>query len=405
MRNITAAFEVFKAQPRRSLLLSLPVAVSIALAMTTLAMDRGVDAKAREAVESWGLDQVVVHGSGRQIAGQITGPSSLTEADLNALRSQLGGVKHVLPTRRNNKTSISFGSKSGVYKLFAVTPPWAEARHFGAAPGKGKFLDENDLDSSATVCVLGHTVVKELFGTQDPQGQEILVNNVPFKVKGILVERGASPAEGDRDARVVIPLSTFASRLDKRLTFDQIVIQVVTVTPENVERIGKQAHDILRQQHHLGDQPDDFEVRVPTSVTAEARGISRSVLYLLLGLAVVTALVAITVVVVVFHQATRARRFEIGLRRAIGARPGDILLQFWAEGLLVSLLGGAVGLGLGLAATWALGQWSGIPVVLLDGYVLAMPLFLVVVTSLAGLIPARSGARLDPAAVLRSTAA
>src|ERR1700684_1614086 len=118
MKNINAAWQVVKALPGRSLLLALPVAVSIALAMTTLAMDKGVEAKARAAVESWGLDQVVVHGSGRQIAGQITGPSSLTEADLEILKSQLRGVRHVLPTRRNNKTSVSFGSKSGVYKLF-----------------------------------------------------------------------------------------------------------------------------------------------------------------------------------------------------------------------------------------------------------------------------------------------
>ena len=402
MRNITAAIQVVKALPGRAILLSLPVAVAVGLAMATLALDRGVDAKAKEAVASWGLDQVVVHGSGRQIAGTITGSSSLTEADLEALRGQLRGVRHVLPTKRNNKTSLSFGGMSGVYKLYAVTPPWAEARHFGAE--RGQFLDDNDQDSGAAVCLLGQTTVRELFGTQDPIGQEILVNNVPFKIKGVLVARGSSPAEGDRDARIIVPLSTFSRRLDpKKLTFDQIVIQVIEVTPENVERVGKQAGEILQRTHNLGDRPRDFDVRVPTSVTDEARGISRSVLYLLLGLAAVVAAVAITVVVIVFQQATRARRHEIGLRRAIGAEPGDILWQIWTEGLLVSLLGGVLGIGIGIAITLALGRFTEVPI-LLDSLVLAVPIVLVLLTSLAGLLPARSAAKLDPGQALKASA-
>ena len=399
-KNLAAACQVVAALPGRSLLLALPVAVGIALGMTALAMDRGVDAAARAAVESWGPDQVVVHGSGKQIAGQIKGPSSLTDADVETLRSQLKGVKHVLPTRRDNEAKLSYGGGDPyTCKLYAVTPPWAEARHFG--PERGLFLDEKDLDTSDTVCLLGQTTVRKLFGTKDPLGQKIQVNNVTFEVKGVLVARGESPAEGDRDARIVVPLSTFSKRLNpKKLTYDQIVIQVADSSPESVERIRKQTADIVRQQHNLGDRPDDFDVRTPTTVTEESRAISRNVMLLLLGLAGVIALVAITVVGVVFHQATRARRHEIGLRRAVGAQPGDILRQIWAEGLLVSLLGGVVGLGLGLAATWGIGRWRKVPTTL-DLLVLAIPLVVVLLTSLAGLLSARSAALLDPAKALR----
>jgi len=406
--NIAAAYQVVKALPGRTLLLALPVAFSIGLGMTTLAMDRGVEAKAREDVQSWGADQVVLHGAGRQIAGQIKGASSLTDADLEALRSRLRGVKQqpnaepmILPTRRNNDTSLSFGSKSYKCKLYAVTPPWAEARHFPAA--RGRFLNDADMESNAAVCLLGQTTVRELFGTQDPIGQKIQLNSVPgFEVIGVLEARGSSPAEGDRDARILVPLTTFKERLDpKKLTYDQIICQAANTSEEHVERLAKEAGDIVREKHRLGDKPDDFDVRNAVTFAKEARRISRGVFMLLLGLAGVTALVAITVVAVVFHHATRGRRHEIGLRRAIGAEPGDILRQFWAEGLLVSLLGGLFGLGLGLAATLGMGR---VVPVILDPVVLAIPLVLVLATSLLGLFAARTAAHLDPAQALRPAA-
>lgn len=398
-KNLAAAFQVTKALSLRSVILALPVAASTAMALAVVAIDRGVTATAHEAAVSFGLDQVTVHGAPRVIAGKFSIASTLTEDDMRALRSELRGAEGITGTRRNNETPVSFRSKSGVYKLFGVTPEWATIRDFGAE--RGQFVDQADLDTSAAVSAIGQTLARELFGDEDPLGQQILVNQVPFTVKGVLVARGSSPAEGDRDARLIIPLTTFYDRLYPRLHLDQIVMKASSQSPEELTAVAEQLKTVMRRQHRItAGEDDDFTVRTPMSITEESRLISRSVFQLLFGLAAVSVLVASVIVGVVFLQATRARQYEIGVRRAMGAEPGDILGQLWAEAALVSILGGVLGLGLGVLATSVVSRWREVPSVF-DGMTLAILLVIVLLTSLAALWPARAAARLDPAEALR----
>lgn len=398
-KNLGAAFQVTKALSLRSLILALPVAASTAMALAVVAIDRGMTATAHEAAVSFGLDQVTVHGAPRVIAGKFSAASTLTEDDMKVLRGELRGVEGITGTRRNNETPVSFRSKNGVYRLFGVTPEWAAIRDFGAE--RGRFVDQVDLDTSAAVSVIGQTLARELFGDEDPVGQQMLVNQVPFTVKGVLVARGSSPAEGDRDARLIIPLTTFYDRLYPRLHLDQIVMKASSQSPEELTAVAEQVKTVMRRQHRIAaGEDDDFTVRTPMSITEESRLISRSVFQLLFGLAAVSVLVASVIVGVVFLQATRARQYEIGIRRAMGAEPGDILGQLWAEAALVSILGGVLGLGLGVLAASVVSRWRDLPAVF-DGTTLAILLVIVLLTSLAALWPARAAARLDPAEALR----
>jgi putative ABC transport system permease protein len=398
-KNLGAAFQVTKALSRRSVLLALPIAASTAMALAVVAIDRGVTASAHEAAVSFGLDQITVHGAAVVIAGKFSTATTLTEDDMQVLRGELRGVKGITGTRRNNETPVSFRSRNGVYRLFGVTPEWAAIRDFGAE--RGQFVEQADLDTSAAVVVIGRTLARELFGAEDPLGQEILVNQVPFTVKGVLVARGSSPAEGDRDARLIIPLTTFYDRLYPRLHLDQIVMKASSQSPEALTAIADQTTAVLRRQHRIAEGgASDFTVRTPMSISAESRLISQSVFQLLFGLAAVSVLVACVIVGIVFLQATRARQYEIGVRRAMGAQPGDILGQLWAEAALVSILGGVLGLGLGILAASLVSRWRDVPSVF-DGMTFAVVLVIVLVTSLAALLPARAAARLDPAELLR----
>ena len=398
-KNVGSALQVVKALPGRTLLLALPVTASVALALATLAIDHGLTAQAQQASKSFGVDVVSIRPGARVIAGKSGSVNTLINEDVQMLRSRLRGAKGIEGTRIEDNVPVSFEGKNGVYRVFGVTPPWAGIRQFGAA--RGEFLSEADVVTSARVAVIGETVARELFGNQDAIGQEMSVNQVPFRVKGVLVSKGASPAEGDRDARLVIPISTFYDRLYRRVHLDQIVVQVADTSQDAMATVDNQIKTILREQHHISaGQTDDFTVRLPEKIAEEARGLSRSVFYLLLGLAVLCAIVAALVIALVFQQAVRARQGEIGIRRAMGAMPEDILQQIWAEGLTVSMIGGAIGLLLGFAGAWALASWRQLPF-RFDPVVVVVPLVLVALASLAGLFPARSAARLQPTEALR----
>ena len=222
-KNIRAAMQVLAAQPARTLLLALPIAVSTALALATLIVDAGMTARAEAAARSFGTDVISIRPGAQVVAGRSGPVGSLTDRDAEVLRTRLQGAVAVEGTRIEDNVPMSAGSRSGVYRVFGVRPPWAGIRDFGAQTGE--FLSESDVASSARVCLIGQTVARELFGDGDPIGAEILVNQVPFQVKGVLVAKGASPAEGDRDARIVMPITTFYDRLYRRLYLDQIVVQ------------------------------------------------------------------------------------------------------------------------------------------------------------------------------------
>jgi putative ABC transport system permease protein len=250
--------------------------------------------------------------------------------------------------------------------------------------------------------VIGQTVARELFGSTNPVGAEILVNQVPFQVKGVLVPKGASPAEGDRDARIVIPITTFYDRLYRRLYLDQIVVQASDSAPDTLASLEQQIRIALREQHGIVDNgTDDFVVRLPDTIAAEARGLSRAVFFLLLGLSSVGAVLAMLVIGLVTQHSVKARQGEIGIRRAIGALPRDILQQVAVEAAAVSVTGGVIGLAVGFPAAWLLARTQALGMNITMAAIVG-PLVLVILAALAGVLPARSAAHLDPAAALRS---
>jgi putative ABC transport system permease protein len=399
-RNVRAALQVVRAQRGRTLLLGIPVALTTGLALATLVIDHGLTARAEAAARSFGTDVISIRPGARVIAGK-TGPvSTLTDEDVSILRARLRRAVAVEGTRIEDGVPVSYGGMNGLYRIFAVRPPWAGVRDFGAA--RGEFLDVADVDTSARVAIIGQTVARELFGERDPLGAEIVINQVPFRVKGVLVAKGSSPAEGDRDARIVIPITTFYDRLYRRVHLDQIVVQAENDAPDTLAALEGDIRTILRAQHRLSTgESDDFTIRLPETIADESRGVSRSVFSLLFVLALVGAVVSMLIIGLVTQQSLKARQGEIGIRRAIGALPEDIHQQVTAEGLAVSVVGGLIGVAAGLLAAWPLALSQGLAMGV-DAWVVIGPLVLVTLAAAAGIMPARAAARLDPAVALRA---
>jgi len=392
--------QVVTAQPTRTLLLALPVAVSAGLALATLIVDAGMTSRAEAAARSFGTDVISIRPGSQIVAGRSGPVGSLTDDDVQILRSRLPGAVAVEGTRIEDGVPMSAGSRNGVYRVFGVRPPWASIRDFGAQTGE--FLSEGDVASSARVCLIGQTVRRELFGETDPIGAQILINQVPFQVKGVLVPKGASPAEGDRDARIVIPITTFYDRLYRRVHLDQIVVQARDSAPETLASLDQQIRAIVRERHGIVDSgADDFVVRLPDTIAAEARGLSRTVFFLLVGLSGVGAALSMLVIGLVTQHSVKVRQGEIGIRRAIGALPHDILQQVAVEAAAISVVGGVIGLALGLPAAWLLARSQALGVSVTAAVIIG-PLILVMLAALAGVLPARAAAQLDPAAALRS---
>jgi putative ABC transport system permease protein len=390
--------QVVLGQPTRTALLALPVALSTALALATLVVDAGITARAQAAARSFGTDVISIRPGTQVVAGRSGPVGSLTDDDVEVLRSRLEGAVAVEGTRIEDGVAMSTGDRNGVYRVFGVRPPWAGVRDFGAA--SGEFITDGDVASSARVAVIGQTVARELFGGADPIRSQIVVNQVSLQVKGVLVPKGASPAEGDRDARIVVPITTFYDRLYLRVHLDQIVVQARDSEADTLASLDNQIRTILRGQHGLAGGQDDFVVRLPDTIAAEARGLSRSLFFLLLGLSAVGGIVAMLVIALVTQPSVKVRQGEIGIRRALGAQPDDILHQVAAEAAVISAAGGAIGVALGIPVAWLLARSQGLEVDVTAAVVVG-PLLLVTLAALAGVLPARSAAKLDPATALR----
>jgi putative ABC transport system permease protein len=384
----------------RTFLIVLSIVVGIATLTVIVALTQGANKLIMERIQNFGPDAIMVHSGGWKIRG-IRGPSTVDEANLTKKDisdiENIEGVKFVSPFQVKYDMPIKYGNKFTVSGVQGVEPDWKDAWRRGAS--KGEFITNSDNELLSKVCVIGATVAKELFGEADPIGENILIENISFKVVGILEKKGQSSSGGDADDTILIPFTTASRRLMNQPLYTAMA-RVIIYNPSEAQHIDSQIREILRRNHRLAEtEEDDFHNTTAEELAKMVKSTSQTLAIFLWLVGIISPFVGGIVLMNIMLMAVSERKREIGLRRALGAKKKHIIFQFLAESLVLTFAGGVLGViaGIIIAILFSL---SGKPIsITWQPFAIAF-IFSAVIGLFFGIYPARKAAELDPAGAL-----
>ncbi len=383
----------------RTFLMMLGVIIGVATLTTIASSVLGARSEVMERVEKFGLDQIMIMaGAGRKPGVPQPTPTTLRVEDAQAMLSEVSNVKDVTPQINRRDFPVKFGNKNTYALLLAANPNWSSV--WNTLTVAGRFISEEDVSRLARVAVIGPTIVKELYEGEDPIGKQIMVNNNPFEIIGIIEARGTSPTGLDLDSRVVIPLTTGQKRV-----FNQdylFMIKIVLKDPSKMAQSVKDIQALLRERHNLPTGvEDDFTVVTPSQVMAIASKVSTTFTLFLLLISGISLIVGAIVIANIMFIAVNERRAEIGIRRAVGATKRDIMAQFLIESVSIATIGGIIGIIIGLLGLKTLSAFMKLPATVIWQPILLSFLSAILVGLIAGIQPARKAASMDPIEALR----
>jgi putative ABC transport system permease protein len=377
----------------------------VAAVITMIAIGTGAQQRVEEQIRALGSNLLLVMPGTVTQGGARLGAQTgltLTEDDTRAIALEVPEVQAAAPSMRNTMQAV-VGNVNWATSVQGSSADYLVVRDWPIADGRN--FDAAEENGGAKVALIGQTVARELFGDLDPIDQVIRVNRVPLTVIGVLDRKGQNSMGQDQDDIVVVPISTFRNRLQrsgggrlKRVWS----ISVKVRDGQSMEAAEEGIRELLRQRHRR--QPgadDDFTVRNLSETLAAQEESTRVMTLLLAAVAGVSLIVGGIGIMNIMLVSVTERTREIGLRMAVGARSRDILGQFLIEAVALSLVGGAIGIVLGAAATWAVGSFAGWQVVM-SGQAIALAVgFAAAVGVFFGFYPARRAAALLPIQALR----
>src|SRR5207248_1794375 len=323
---------------------------------------------------------------------------TLVYDDMLAILRECPSVKAAAPGSQAS-AQVVFGNDNWATNINGTEPQYFDIRSWPMAEGSS--FSQDDVSMAANVAVIGETVRKNLFGATDPIGETIRINNLPFKVVGLLTAKGTSAAMGqDQDDIILVPITT----LQKKITGQDWLrwIMVSAVSRDASYPAQRQITELLRARHRIrSGQDDDFFVRNLADMADLADQQARLFTVLLASIASISLLVGGIGIMNIMLVSVTERTREIGIRMAIGATEGDVQQQFLIEAIVLSLLGGAIGIFLGVTVSYLITETLGWPVLVSPTAIVTAVMFSMAVGIFFGFYPARKAARLDPIEALR----
>ncbi len=384
----------------RTVLTALGIIIGVGAVIAMVAIGRGASAMVENQIRSMG-DNLLLVFSGQVFSGGVYrgfgGSGTLTADDSEAIANQIPGVVAVSPELRSTERYTAEG-KNWSGNVRGASSAYFEVRDWPLSSG-AIFTDE-DVRSMATVALLGQTVVDRMFPEGDPVGRTMRIGNIPFQIIGVLAKKGAAPWGEDQDDIVIVPFTTSMRRIIGTTRVRSINIKVASAAEMPIAQ--EQVNLLLRERHSIPDPSlDDFSVRTQDEFIKMATQTTRIMTILLGSIAGVSLLVGGIGIMNIMLVSVTERTREIGIRRAVGARGRDIRLQFIVEAIVLSTVGGAIGIGLGIGSAQLLTHYAGWPA-LVSGASVAIAFGVsFAVGVLFGFFPAHKAAKLNPIEALR----
>ncbi len=398
--NVQIALKALFANKMRSVLTMLGIIIGVGAVIAMVSVGMGVTASVTSRIASLGSNMLMVNPGSPNTKGMRGAAGSMVTLkyeDATAIKNKIKDVEYVSPVV-NSSFQIVNGNQNWNSTVYGVTPEYMSIRSL--AVSSGSFITESDLKSRNRVAVIGTTVSTNLFGKANPVGKKIRIKNSPYRVVGVLESKGQSSMGQDQDDVVIIPLTTAQERLIGITYVRSINVQVKD--PGKMDKVQSEIETLLRQRHRIvGNKEDDFNVRNMTSIM-ETMEETTTMLTLFLGsIAAISLIVGGIGIMNIMMVSVTERTREIGIRKALGATFNTIMTQFLIESVVISVIGGLLGVLMGCGVSYFISEFGGFDTVITVAPILIAFLFSVGIGLFFGIYPARKAARLDPIEALR----
>jgi len=397
---IRIALRALARNKMRTILTMLGIIIGVGAVICTVAIGEGASEQVQAQIQSLGDNMIMVfagsvNSNGVHLGSQAT--KTLTVPDAEAMAQHVPTLALVSPGLGSSVQVVN-GNLNWFTRAQGAGASYLQIRKWPVAEGSN--FSQRDVDVAADVCLLGQTVATQVFGDQDPVGQTIRIQNMPFRVLGLLVAKGQSTFGQDQDDTLIMPYTTMQKKI---AGFDWLQYIMASATSQaDIPAAMNQTAALLRQRHHLrSNEDDDFIIRSPTELADAAAGTSRILTLLLASIASVSLLVGGIGIMNIMLVSVTERTREIGVRMAVGATEQDVQKQFLSEALVLSSLGGLIGIAVGVIGSIAVSKWLGWNTMVSSSSILIAAVFSAGVGIFFGYYPAQKAARLDPIEALR----
>jgi macrolide transport system ATP-binding/permease protein len=393
------AWRALMANKVRAALSMLGILIGVAAVIAMLAIGAGASQAIKTQLASLGSNLLSMHSGARRMGGvayEAGAVTRFTPQDVANIRAALPAIRRISGVV-NGRGQVTYANKNWNTRIIGAEPDYALMR--AAVPTSGRFFNDDEMRQRARVAVIGRTLVQELFGDGNPVGEDIKINKVNFLVIGILPEKGATGFM-NQDDQILIPLTTAMYRLLGKEYLDSIDMEIASA--EEMEAAQDEIKALIIRTHRLPpSQTESFEIHNMAEIQNMLSQTSRTMGFLLAAIAAVSLLVGGIGIMNIMLVSVTERTREIGIRKAVGARRRDILAQFLTEALVISSVGGAIGILLGWLISRLVSSLAGWPVAVTMGSIVLAVGFSAMIGVIFGLWPARKAAALNPIDALR----